>query len=43
MESGEELAYFLLLREKVLETPGLLEVWLLRPVKERGPSDCIAP
>jgi len=33
MESREELAYFLILREKVLETLGPLKVWLLRPVK----------
>jgi len=32
MKSREELTYFPLLREKVLETPWLLEVWLLRPL-----------
>jgi len=36
MESREELVYFPLLRERVLETPRLLEVWFLRPV-EREP------
>ena len=36
MKAIEEVAYFPLLREKVLKTPGLLEVWLLRPV-ERVP------
>jgi len=33
MESREELAYFPLLREKVLERPGLLEIWFIRPVE----------
>jgi len=34
MESREEVAYFPLLRGKVLEAPGLLEVWILRPVEK---------
>jgi len=34
MEARKEVTYFPLLREKVLETPGLLEVWLLRPVEK---------
>ena len=32
MEPKEELIYFLILREKVLETLGPLKVWFLRPV-----------
>jgi len=32
MESREELIYSPLLRGKILETPGPLEVWFLRPV-----------
>jgi len=32
MEAREELAYFPILREKVLETPEPLKVWFLRLV-----------